>query len=190
MPQRKSLAVLAKVVHTLGTRADWIGLFWIDCSSMGSYCTMEIRFWDQFELFVLPVHFLAKMTFVWMQKHSALVGSGNVKICMVFVKLFIFIFFTSIGKNLCSLDRSFALVLPAKNNTDRIPGTPSFCSVFGREQGQMCSHRRISTLHMEEEIDALWAIKMCLCVLCWQHGGDFLRKQPSLFQSELLRSYI
>lgn len=56
-PQRKSLAMLAKVLHTLVTRADWIGLFWIDCSSMRSCCTMEIWLWDQFELFVLLVYF-------------------------------------------------------------------------------------------------------------------------------------
>lgn len=42
--QRKSLAVLAQVVHTFGTRVEWTGLFWIDCFSMRSCCTIEIRF--------------------------------------------------------------------------------------------------------------------------------------------------
>lgn len=98
-----------------------------------------------------------------------------------FVKLFIY-FFTSIGKNMFSLDRSFTPVPPAKSSAGRIPGTPSSWAVLGREQGpSVYTQEDPYTAHGRRDGCTLIEQSKCVCVCCAHNMGEVLREKSPPF---------
>lgn len=74
-----------------------------------------------------------------------------------------------------------SLVLPAKSNSGGIPGTPSFCSAFGREQEQsVYTEKDPHTAHGRRDSCTLsnQNVFVCVVLVIW---GTLLEKRALLF---------